>query len=426
MSKSYQSFESFLKEHRLVKEKHLKYYVYWVEHFTKHCDNSLQKISRKSISTFISAISRWRNVNDWQIRQADDAITIFTRNYLKKVHGFDMVEQCRQHDVPVHPGQESWIKIVDNTRESIVRLQYSYRTEQTYIQWIRRFSEYLEFKAPIQVDSGDVRNYMTYLALERNVAPATQNQAFNAVIFLFKHVLFREVEDLKDTPRPKRNRNIPVVLSIDEVKAILKHISPEYHLIFKLLYATGLRITECLELRYGDLDFDKGIITVKSGKGNKDRTTLLPQNLKDVLIQQLLVVKEQYIKDINDGYGSIGLPNAIGRKYPNAHKELTWQWLFPGKNLSKDPRTKKEGRYHVLGATLQKSFKKAKDAAGIHKRASVHSLRHSFATNMIEKGYDIRMVQDILGHKSVETTMIYTHVVKNRYANVHNPSEDLD
>jgi integrase len=339
MSKSYQSFEEFMKEHRLVREKHLKYYVDWVERFSKHCGNRLQNISRKAISTYLDNISRWQNVQDWQIRQADDAIAIFTKNYLKHVHNFDMVEHCRQHDIPVKPGPESWQQLAVETKEAIRIRQYSFSTEKTYIGWIKRFGEYLKHKAPIQVDSGDVKNYMTYLALERNVAPSTQNQSFNSVLFLFKHVLYRDLSEMQDTPRPKRTRNIPVVLSLDEVKNIFKHFDDEYKLIYQLLYGTGLRISECLELRYGDLNFDKGTILVKSGKGFKDRTTLLPQPLKEQLHKQLAVVKERYNQDIEEGYGCVGFPNAILRKYPNAHKALEWQWLFPKETRCKDPRT---------------------------------------------------------------------------------------
>lgn len=426
MSKSYQTFGEFLKEHRLVREQHLNYYVDWVERFTKHCGNRLQNISRKSISSYLGTISKWKNVQDWQIRQADDAIQIFTKSYLKKVHGFDMVEQCRQHDIPTKPGLESWKKLLEDSRESIRIRHLAYSTEKTYLLWIRKFGEYLEHKAPIVVESDDVRKYMTYLALLRNVAPSTQNQAFNAVLFLFRHVLYRDMEDLKDTPRPRRRENIPVVLSTDEIKRIFRHIDSKYLLIFKLLYGTGMRIGECLALRYGDLDFDKGTITIKSGKGFKDRTTLLPEQLKDELKAQLEVVKEQFKKDTADGIGCVGLPNCIHRKYPRASTSLEWQWLFPGRTPCKDPRTYVVGRYHQLPKSIQKEFKEAKRKAEVYKRCGVHGLRHSFATHLLEDGYDIRMVQDLLGHNNVKTTMIYTHVVKKRYANVHSPIKRLD
>lgn len=425
MSKSYQSFEEFLREHRLVREKHLKYYVDWVERFSRHCGGKLQNISRKSIMTYLDSISKWKNVHDWQIRQADDAVSIFTKNYLKHVHGFDMVEQCRQHGVPVKAGQEAWSQLISDTREAIQIRQYALSTEKTYITWVKQFGVYLKHKAPIQVASGDVKNFLTYLSLQRNVAPATQNQAFNSLLFLFRHVLYRDLEDLQDTPRPRKRKSIPVVLSLEEIGRIYQRIDPEFILIFQLLYGTGMRIGECMELRYGNLDFDKGIITIKAGKGDKDRTTLLPDDLREPLKRQMAAVKELYHKDIAEGYGCVGLPNCIHRKYPRAPKELEWQWLFPSPKRCRDPRTGTVGRFHIMSRVIQKAFREAKRGAEVYKKASVHTIRHSFATHMLEKGYDIRMVQDILGHYRVETTMIYTHVVKKRYANVQSPVSDL-
>lgn len=421
----YQSFEAFLKEHRLVKEHQISYYVEWVRQFSEHCKGKLSNITRDSMAEFIAGLSDRRSIADWQIRQADDAMNVFVRNYLKQVHGINIVENNLKKSVPVNPGRDSWVEVVESTAQYIRLRHYSKNTGETYIGWIKQFAVYLDYKAPILTSSADVKNFLTGLATERHVAASTQNQAFNSLLFLFKYILHRGLEDIGDTPRARRTRKIPTVLSVDQVRKIFSCIDPEHLLIVEVMYGAGLRVSECMELRYQDLDFESGMITIHSGKGDQDRMTLLPKPLAGKLMNLLQKVEATYRQDIKDGYGYVSLPYALARKYPNANRLLEWQWIFQSGTISQDPESGNYGRYHITDTTIQRAFYKAKAKAEIHKKAGVHALRHSFATHMLEKGYDIRAIQELLGHRRVETTMIYTHVTKKRFANIESPIADI-
>ncbi len=299
----------------------------------------------------------------------------------------------------------------------LIRLKhYSYSTERTYLQWGDRFFAYAAKtgrKKIGDVTTVDLRDFLSHLAVEQRVSASTQNQAFNALLFLFRHILQEDVSGLSTAVRAKRGPRLPAVLAVSEVKRLLEHLTGTSRLIAELLYGTGLRLMELARLRVQDVDFEANTIFVRSGKGDKDRSTLLPAAVKEKLRAHLRKVKTLHDKDLAAGFGEVHLPDALDRKYPNAAKEWKWQYVFPAAGLSVDPRSGAVRRHHVSDTAIQTAVKKAVQKAGIEKHATVHTLRHSFATHLLMNGVNIREVQELLGHKNVETTMIYTHVIRS-------------
>jgi integron integrase len=285
----------------------------------------------------------------------------------------------------------------------------SIRTEQTYVGWAERFAAYCGGDFPD--DSRKVRDFLEYLALARRVAPSTQAQALNALVFLYGQVLERELDDLGSYRRPVRKQRLPVVLSPGEVQSLLASMTGRNQLMASLLYGAGMRLMECVRLRVKDVDFDNGYIMVVDGKGGKDRRVPLPKRIVPTLRKHLAEVKEQHDKDLQAGFGEVYLPEGVARKYPTAVREWIWQYVFPATRISTDPRSGKRRRHHINENGLQKAIKAAVQNAGISKRATCHTLRHSFATHLLTGGADIRTVQELLGHADVATTMIYTHVL---------------
>jgi integron integrase len=312
-------------------------------------------------------------------------------------------------------------KLLDQVRDIIRRRHYSIRTEQAYIDWIKRFIIYNAKKHPREMGEEEVAGFLTHLARDLNVAASTQNQALSALLFLYKEVLRHEIGWLEKVERAKKPPKLPVVLSRGEVKQIFQHLHGAPKLMAGLLYGSGLRLMECVRLRIKDIDFELAQITVRDAKGGKDRVTMLPLNLSEPLRRHLVRVKAQHEQDIDDGFGYVHLPFALSRKLPNAAREWAWQYVFPSSRISIDPRTGRRQRHHIAEGILQTALKRAVDAAGIVKRANCHSLRHSFATHLLSKGYDIRTVQELLGHKDVSTTMIYTHVLNRPGIGVRSP-----
>ncbi len=312
-------------------------------------------------------------------------------------------------------------KLLDQLRLAIRSRRYSHRTEQAYVRWVRQFINYHEQRHPEALDRHHVENFLSHLAIDRKVAASTQNQALNAIVFFYRYVLERKLEWLKDVVRAKRPRSLPVVLSRDEVRAVLDRLQGPHHLAACLMYGAGLRLMECLRLRVKDIDFQQRIVFVRRGKGGKDRSTVLPDGLVQPLQQQLNRAARIHQSDLLAGCGAVYLPTALARKYPNAPTEWIWQWLFPSRVRSVDPRSGHERRHHLHEASLQKAVKRAVSAAGIDKRATCHTLRHSFATHLLEDGADIRTIQELLGHKDVKTTMVYTHVTRRGALGVRSP-----
>ena len=317
-------------------------------------------------------------------------------------------------------------KLLDQMREVLRVKHYSLRTEEAYVQWVRRFLKFYRdragaWKHPRELGATEVVAFLNHLANVEHVAAATQNQALNSVAFLYSQVLGRELGDLGEFLRASRPRRIPVVLSQEEVRRLMASLDGTWRLMAQLLYGTGLRLMEGLRLRVKDVDFDRGQIVVHDGKGFKDRVTMLPDKLKLELQRHLERVRLLWEKDIQEGFGEVYLPEGLARKYPKAAREWSWQWVFPSRSRSRDPRSGRERRHHVQETGLQRAVKAGLQLSGITKLATCHTLRHSFATHLLENGYDIRTVQELLGHKNVSTTQIYTHVMSKPGIGVRSP-----
>ena len=304
----------------------------------------------------------------------------------------------------------------------VARLRHlSIRTEKTYSGWIKRFIVFHGKRHPRDLDAEAIRQFLTHLAVKDRVAASTQNQAFNALLFLYKQVLKIDLPKIEGVERARRSSNLPVVFTRAEAAAVIAHLRGVERLIVSLLYGSGLRIMEAVRLRTKDIDFARNEILVVDGKGEKDRRTMLPEAIKSALAVQVESVRQLHREDLKRGLGEVYLPYALERKYQGAAKELAWQFLFPAVKRSIDPRSQKELRHHISELNVQRAVKKALVESGINKLASCHTFRHSFATHLLEGGYDIRTVQELLGHKDVRTTMIYTHVLNKGGLGVRSP-----
>ena len=312
-------------------------------------------------------------------------------------------------------------RLLDQVRDAIRRKHYSYRTEEAYVFWVKRYVFFSGKRHPRELCKVHVTAFLNHLARERNVAAATQNQALSALLFLYKEVLAQPLEWLDELEHAKRPARVPTVLTFPEVRQLLAQLEGTKWLMASLIYGSGLRLRECLKLRVKDIDFDYSQVIVRDGKGCKDRVTIVPAGLAEPLKQHLIRVKLLHEKDFADGYGDVELPNALTRKYPKAAYEWGWKFVFPSYKRSVDPRTGVIRRHHVYDDVPGRAVKQAARAAGIVKHVSCHTLRHSFATHLLESGYDIRTVQELLGHSSVETTMIYTHVMNKGGRGVKSP-----
>ena len=309
--------------------------------------------------------------------------------------------------------------------ETLRRMHYSYRTEQVYLQWIKRYLKFFMKKDPRLLGEQEIRRYLTYLAVKRNVAASTQNQALCAILYFYRHTLKVNLPWLENLEYARRPKKLPVVLDRNEVSEILNSISGTHRIMASLLYESGLRLMECVRLRIKDVDLERRVLTVRDGKGQKDRTTFIPESLRDSLDQQIRLVQTLHRNDLRIGQGRVFLPYALDRKYPNQAFEAGWQYLFPAGRLSIDPVSKNEQRHHVDESSLQRTVKRAVRTCGILKNAGCHTLRHSFATHLLESGCDIRTIQELLGHQDVRTTMIYTHVTCKGGLGIASPLDRL-
>lgn len=312
-------------------------------------------------------------------------------------------------------------RLLDQVRNQLRMLHYSYRTEQQYLFWVRRFILFHGKRHPTDMAAAEIEAFLTYLAVDRQVSASTQNQALAALLFLYQKVLQVELPWLDGIVRAKLSRHLPVVLTPGEARDVLSQLQGEHWLIASLLYGSGLRLREALTLRVKDVQFEYRQLIVRSGKGGKDRSAILPDALVAPLRQHLVTVKALHALASEHGYAGVELPYSLERKYPNAHLEWGWQYVFPAKRPSRDPRSGAWRRHHVYPETVQRRVKDAVKAAGIEKPASCHTFRHSFATHLLERGYDIRTVQELLGHRDVKTTQIYTHVMRRGANAVQSP-----
>lgn len=312
-------------------------------------------------------------------------------------------------------------QVLDELRNSIRRKHYSLRTEQSYEYWIKFFLAFHSDKSLDSLGAEAVRNFLNFQASTRKVSASTQNQALNALVYFYKNVLQTPLDEIGDFKHAKRPKRLPVVLSKNEVRKLFKELHGINKLIAGLMYGSGLRLMECMRLRVQDVDFDQQQLMVRDGKGQKDRITMLPKSLQEELREHLDAVRVLHDAELAQGRGDVYLPGALARKYPNASREWGWQYVFPAHKLSVDPVTGAVRRHHIHENSIQKAVKEATRKAGLTKQVSCHALRHSFATHLLENGYDIRTIQELLGHKDVNTTMIYTHVLRKGGKGVSSP-----
>jgi integron integrase len=316
-------------------------------------------------------------------------------------------------------------KLLEQVRDKLRLKHYSIRTEHSYISWIKRYILFHNKRHPEEMSIHEIEEFLTHLVLDLKVASSTQNQAFNALLFLYREVLSIDLDDQINAVRAKNPLRLPTVMSKEETLKVIRALDGVHRLMAMLLYGSGLRLMECVRLRVKDVDFSLNQIIVRNGKGARDRATVLPENTKPSLQNHLQKVKLLHQDDLAKGCGRVYLPGALERKYPNANQEWGWQYVFPSKSLSKDPRSGETRRHHINESTLHKAVKKAVRLAGVNKPVSSHTFRHSFATHLLEDGYDIRTVQELLGHQDVSTTMIYIHVLKKGPKPIKSPLDTI-
>lgn len=405
----------------------------------------LQNHSKEMVERWFNELGRHSRLNEWQLKQCVQSVQLLLK--VAKANAYSEIDWDywlsswtqleEQHDTigrsnsPVMPDlgiRDSSDKQAAPDPELIKKLvlaircqQLAFRTEQSYCDWVKRYSRFCAGHQLTIKHAESVRRFLDYLVVARQVSSSTQNQALNALVYLFRKVFESELGDLGEFTYSKRPRRLPVVLTRSEIQLLLEQFSGKKGMMASLLYGTGMRLMECLRLRVKDIDFGYNQILVRSGKGGKDRVTPLPTKLAESLKLHIKDVKLIHDQDLNIGLGEVWLPDALSRKYPSAAKEFGWQYLFPSMKLAIDPRTGETRRHHLHESVLQKAVKKAARDAGIVKRVSCHTLRHSFATHLLKSGYDIRTVQELLGHSDVSTTMIYTHVLNRGGAAVKSP-----
>ncbi len=424
-----EDFGVFLLKSNIVVAGKERFLVHWVRKFFDF-RSQLPKISWfEQLPMYIQELRSSGGIQDWQIRQAEQAVRLYFGNFLLKNSFVKAV--CSNDDfVPSISPQLSEQAALQSFRESLRLRNYARRTELTYFGWVRQYFTYCRERSQCRAQSVScspdfVRDFLAYLAMNKSVAASTQNQAFNSLLTFFRFVFNVELGDMKSAVRAKTRQTLPVVFSIDEIRQLLTHVDGTIGLMLKLCYGGGLRVNECCRLRIKDIDFDQKLTFIRDGKGGKDRTTLLPSSLVPALQSHIQKVLTLHAEDISRGHGAVWLPGALARKYPGASKEKAWQYLFPSGKLSIDPESNVIRRYHVSDSALQKALKTALLHANIPKHASVHTLRHSFATHLLLNGVDIRQIQEYLGHAKVETTMIYTHVIKDMRNPVDSPLDAI-
>jgi len=417
------------------------FYVRWAKEFESFLQGKpLKDRSRKDIEAFLADLRKRQGIADWQVRQAEHALRILYELFLPQ---YTPERQTAVVPNGKHPSQEAIAKkngfrdrvipgevdrqfpeLIEAVKTEVRTRHFSYRTENSYLDWVRRFVAFHDYADPRRLDApAAVKTYLDYLAVERDVAASTQNQALNALVFFYGQVLKKPVGEMEEFARAKRPRRLPEVMTKDEVQRLLSKMSGITGLMAGVMYGSGLRLMECVRLRVKDIDFAQYQIMVRDGKGQKDRVTMLPERFAAHLKEHLARVKALYEQDLAQGTAGVYIWPALERKYPNAGKEWIWQYVFPAKGLSVDPRSGKVRRHHINENLVQKAVKEAAKQAAINKKISCHTLRHSFATHLLEARYDIRTVQELLGHADVATTMIYTHVLNRPGLSVKSPAD---
>jgi integron integrase len=425
-------YEKVLREQR-VPENRVPHYVKWVKIFL--ASEFAATHDRDAIERFVSYIGPEFALKEWQVEQVREALQIFIADNPEQPPDKISPDAVADHPGPVHGEifrdavtdlaalRKLHGGLLDRLISEIRVRHYSIRTERAYVDWLCRFIVFHKMASPVKLSAPHIKQYLDYLAQTRQVSASTQNQALNAIVFFYVNVLKQETGGFDDFTRAKRPLHVPAVLSKDEVGRLIKGLDGPYHTMAGLLYGSGLRLMECVRLRVKDADFERGQILVRNGKGQKDRVTMLPKAYEKGLRTCIETARELYNKDrVKNAVNAYVWP-ALQRKYPNAGKEWPWQYIFPSQRLSVDPRTSLVRRHHVDENALQRQVKAAALKAGIPKNVSCHTLRHSFATHLLESGADIRTVQELLGHSDVSTTMIYTHVLNRPGMAVKSPAD---
>jgi integron integrase len=436
---------------RSIPETKAEYYVRWAQSFARSAPGPLKVRTPENIMSFLNTLASKPNIDPWHLSQAEEALMILYQDVfnLSWAHPWPTMEGSADNgngagNIIKSPGAApasrpaaqaasfrdvaNWMEIDALHKPLFERLcteirtrHYSIRTEASYRHWARRFIAFHKLKSPKELKPEAVKEYLEYLAEVRQISASTQNQALNALVFLYDQVLKELLGPFGEFTKAKRPQRLPVVLSREEVDRLLKEMTGVKGLMARLLYGSGLRLMECLRLRVQDIDFEQQQIMVRDGKGQKDRITVLPRDCGEQLNEHLKKVKSLHERDLAGGYDGVYLWPALERKYPTAAREWIWQYVFPAERLSLDPRSKKVRRHHLHENVLQRAVREAATKAGLTKQVKCHSLRHSFATHLLENNYDIRTVQELLGHSDVSTTMIYTHVLNRPGLAVKSP-----
>jgi len=428
ISECLREYRQFLSGGGFVPTRREPYCVRWVERFLKHEASGAELPDEVRRLRFIDALGRGGRLADWQLDQADDAVKLYQRVFLGRDAPGEQAPsvtggQDAQEDESALTAEQA--KALAGMRE-VIRLRHQpYSTEKTYLRQVAAYFGYVNARELDMRSSQSVREYLSYLATRREVAASSQNQAFSAILYLFRNVWDAELSDMGNTVRAKRPINLPVVLSFDETRDVLAAVDGPQLLMLEVIYGSGLRGMELCRLRVHDLDFALSALYVRDGKGAKDRTTLLPKRIHAKLREHLDAVEAMHEKDLAAGHGEVYLPYALARKYPSAARELGWQYVFPSADLSVDPRSGKVRRHHTGRKVIEAALRKAVRQAGIVKHVTPHTLRHTFATHLLIKGVNIRQVQQYLGHKRLETTMIYTHVLPELIGDAESPLDTL-
>jgi integron integrase len=430
-----------------------RFFAHWVrQFFAEFPGRPRRELGTPEIREFLMNLKARGELADWQLRQAREALILYYERFrgiaLKRTAAGEVakrqpVQEPSSKPPPVLPiktpvsipkpkpkpgssaGQVNWAILDAAIRQALRVEHYAYKTEKIYVHWIGRFIRFHNGRKPSEMGATEIHQYLSHLAINKDVAPSTQNQALNAIVFLYTKVLKKDAGDFSNFPRARKRIVLPVVLSRQEIQQLLRFTEEVEGLVIRLLYGTGMRISEALRLRVQELSFDRNEITVRQGKGGKDRRTPLPTGLKPELLAHLDWRRHLYEEDRKRNMHEVELPDALARKYPNAPYEWGWQYVFPADQFSTDPRSGHVRRHHLHEIRIQRAVKKAAQQAGITTRVTPHTLRHSFATHLLEAGQDIRTVQELLGHSDVATTMIYTHVLNKGPMGVVSPYDTL-
>jgi len=436
------------------------FYAHWVRQFFARCLGQRRRrdLGRAEINGFLQLLGEDETTADWQVEQAQGALELYYERFrgialasrsftavavpigplpekaadigakrpIPKPRGVTPLLSVPAPVAAVPPARKADLQALEEAVRGALRVgHYAYETEKTYVSWIKRFVRYHGVRRPSEMGEAEIHQYLSHLAINERVAATTQNQALNAIVFVYKKVLQRDLGDFSDFARAKVGKRLPVVLSRTEVQAVLSRLDGDVGLLARLLYGTGMRVSEGLRLRVCNISFDRNEITVRAGKGNKDRRVPLPTVLKTSLASHLDTRRALFERDRVTNMHEVELPLALAKKYPQAAYSWEWQYVFPADSVSQDPRSGRTRRHHMHEARIQRGVKHAARAAGLTTRATPHVLRHSFATHLLEAGQDIRTVQELLGHSDVKTTMIYTHVLNSGPLGVTSPLDTL-